>query len=228
MKFSISTDHKENMQGYSYLAFYQLILPTLIGLVVLLLGAASSPSLHNTIFCVVNFVAVAVIFRKFLWQSVLALKKGWKRCLTSAAMALGIYFATTFLVSLIIPWIDPHFSNVNDDAILEQTQQYGTLLRICLVLLVPVVEETLFRGLIFRHLYQKNHRLGYCVSMVVFSLIHIVGYIGIADFRTLFLCFIQYLPAGYALAGAYERADNICAPILTHMTVNFIGLLLSR
>ena len=94
--------------------------------------------------------------------------------------------------------------------------------------LVPVVEETLFRGLIFRHLYEKNPVVGYLVSIVIFALIHITGYIGTVDSRTLFLCFIQYLPAGFALAGAYCRADNIAAPIIAHMTINLLGLLLSR
>lgn len=228
MKLSLSTNRTENLLGYSYLVFYQFFLPAIISLGMDLLGFEISPSLLNILFFAINFAAVALIFHRFLWQSVLTLQKNWKKCLTSAAMGLGFYFAAMFLVSLIIPWIDPNFSNVNDDNILELTQEYRLLWGICLVLLVPVVEETLFRGLIFRHLYRKDPRIGYLVSMAVFSLIHIVGYIGTTDFRTLLLCFIQYLPAGFALAGTYERADNICAPIATHMAINLIGLLLSR
>ena len=227
MKLSISTNHTENMLGYCYLAFYQIFLPSLLGIGAAVLGGIS-PSLLNIIFFTINFVAVAIIFRRFLWKSVLALRGNWKRCLTSTAMGLGVYFAGMFLISLMIPWIDPNFSNVNDDTILELTQEYKVPLGVCIVLLVPVVEETLFRGLVFRHLFEKDSRLGYLVSMAVFSLIHIVGYIGTTDFRTLLLCFIQYIPAGFALAGAYERAENICAPIATHMTINLIGFVFSR
>ncbi len=228
MKLSISTTRSENMLGYSYLVFYQLFLPSLISAGAFLLGGNISPSLLNIIFFVTNFVAVVAIFHCFLWQSVLALRENWRKCLTSAAMGLGIYFAAMFLVGLIIPWIDPNFSNVNDDAILGLTQEYGGLLGVCIVLLVPVVEETMFRGLIFRHLFEKDSRLGYCVSIAVFCLIHVVDYIGTTDFRTLVLCFIQYIPAGFALAGVYQRADNICAPIATHMTINLIGFVFSR
>ncbi len=228
MKFSISTNRIENMLGYCYLAFYQILLPSLIGTVAYLAGTPISPSLLNIIFFLINFTAVALIFRRFLWQSLLAVKGNIKKTLISIVIGLVIYFAAGFFFGLIAPWIDPNFSNVNDDAILDMTKEYGAVLSFCIVFLVPVVEETMFRGLIFRHLYQKNKLIGYCVSIAVFSLIHVVGYIGTTDFTTLLLCFIQYIPAGYALAGVYEQTGNICAPIVTHMTINLIGLLLSR
>ena len=143
-------------------------------------------------------------------------------------MGLGVYFAGMFLISLMIPWIDPNFSNVNDDTILELTQEYKVPLGVCIVLLVPVVEETLFRGLVFRHLFEKDSRLGYLVSMAVFSLIHIVGYIGTTDFRTLLLCFIQYIPPSIALGWAYKHFFSILSPLLMHMVINAIGIISMR
>ena len=228
MKFSISTNRIENTLGYCYLAFYQIFLPSLIGTVSYLVGTPISPSLLNIIFFLINFTAVALIFRRFLAQSLLSVKGNIKYILISVIMGLVIYFVAGFFFGLITPWIDPNFSNVNDNAILDMTREYGAILSFCIVVLVPVVEETIFRGLIFRHLYQKNKLIGYCVSIAVFSLIHVAGYIGTEDFTTLLLCFIQYIPAGYALAGAYERTGNICAPIVTHITINLIGLLLLR
>jgi membrane protease YdiL (CAAX protease family) len=39
---------------------------------------------------------------------------------------------------------------------------------------------------------------------------------------------VQYLPAGLALAWAYEKADTIWAPILMHMTINQISITFMR
>jgi len=50
----------------------------------------------------------------------------------------------------------------------------------------------------------------------------------LADIGTLFLCFLQYLPAGFALAFCYRRSGSIFAPILVHMVVNQTGMLLMR
>ncbi len=224
MKLSISTSRAENLLGCGYLLFYQFFLPGLIGTVAYFLGQPISPSLLNVLFFIINFVAVVCIFRSFLWRSVQAAWENPWRCLRCAALGLAVYYVAMFLFSFVILQIDPEFSNANDQAILELTTEHGKIIAFCTVFLVPVVEETLFRGLIFQQLYRKNHFLGYCVSAALFSLIHIVGFIGIESWRTLLLCFIQYLPAGIALAGAYKQADTVIAPILMHMTINQIAL----
>ena len=96
---------------------------------------------------------------------------------------------------------------------------------LCTVILVPTAEETIYRGLLFAPLYRKNRVLAYIVSMCVFSFVHLINYIGYADLLTLGLCFLQYLPAGFALAWAYARADSICAPILMHTQINLMSML---
>ena len=62
------------------------------------------------------------------------------------------------------------------------------------------------------------------LSMGVFALVHVVGYIGSYDALTLLLCFLQYLPAGYCLAWCYSNTGTIVTPILMHMIVNAYGM----
>ena len=102
------------------------------------------------------------------------------------------------------------------------------LMTIGTVILVPVAEECLYRALIFRNIYEKSPVWAYIVSMVLFSLAHVAGYVILADFGTLVLCFFQYLPAAFALAWAYRKSGSIYASILIHMTVNQAGMLLMR
>ena len=64
--------------------------------------------------------------------------------------------------------------------------------------------------------------------MVVFSIVHIAGYVGYADWLTMLLCFFQYMPAGFALAWCYHRTGSIFTSVLLHMTVNQIGMLAMR
>lgn len=224
MKLSISTNRAENILGYVYLLVSLFILPVLISLIGHLLGVKLSLSVINIVYFVTNFMCIITIFHRFLRQSVQALIKNPWRCLRFAALGLGLYFVSMILFSFVIVWIDPNFSNVNDNAIAGIAQENTRLISFCTIFLVPITEETLYRGLVFQRLQRKSLSLGYCVSMVVFSLIHITGFIGTTDWRTLLICFIQYLPAGFALAWAYEHADNIIAPILIHITINQIGM----
>lgn len=224
MKLSIATTRQENILGYIYLAFSQILLSSLIAIVAYWLGYPLSLVSLNIIYFLVNFVSVVAIFHRFLGRSLQAAWKNIPKCLINVLIGFGIYYWGTILLGFLITRIDPNFANVNDQAVTGMVQENPIIMGLCTVCLVPVVEETLYRGLIFQQLQRKHRILAYIVSTAVFSSIHVVGFIGSAGWLTLLLCFMQYLPAGIALALAYERADTIVAPILIHMIINQIGM----
>ena len=176
----------------------------------------------------VNFAAVILIFRKFLrMQLRIAVAQPW-HTLRFAGIGLLIYFLGTSLVTTVAAWIHPEFANINDQSIMVMMEQNFGMMMIGTVLLVPLAEEAFYRGLIFRQLFDRSPVLAYVVSMIVFSIIHIAGYLGMADGLTLVLCFFQYLPAGFALAWCYHRTGSIFTSVLLHMAVNQIGMLAMR
>jgi membrane protease YdiL (CAAX protease family) len=123
-------------------------------------------------------------------------------------------------VSLLLPT----FSNYNDAAIAEMSRGNAFLMLVGTVILVPPVEECLFRGVIFRNLYKKSHPAAYLISMMAFACIHILGYIGLYSPLELVLAVVQYLPAGLCLGWSYIRGDTILAPILIHAAVNYVTI----
>jgi membrane protease YdiL (CAAX protease family) len=102
-------------------------------------------------------------------------------------------------------------------------QEEFSLVAFGIVVLVPVVEETLFRGMIFRNLYDRSPAGAYLISMFAFAAIHVTGYIGSVEPVYILLSFLQYLPAGYCLCFAYRRSGTIISPILMHMIVNAVA-----
>ena len=118
----------------------------------------------------------------------------------------------------------PDFSNVNNDHILSMADEQFTLMAVGAIFLAPFAEEVLFRGLVFRGLFDKHPLLAYGLSMTLFAMVHISGYIGKFDPLLLALCFLQYLPAGYCLCFAYHRSGTILAPILMHMLANIAAV----
>ena len=92
------------------------------------------------------------------------------------------------------------------------------------MILVPPAEECLYRGLIFRKLYGKNHAVAYLVSILAFACIHILGYIGTYSPLELAIAVLQYLPAGLCLAWSYTKADTVFAPILIHAAINYVTI----
>ena len=120
--------------------------------------------------------------------------------------------------------IYPSFSNVNDANLTGIFLNDVRLMAIGTVFLVPVVEELFFRGLIFRNLHGKNQIVAYLVSMVLFSLIHVVGYIGAYSPLHLLLCFLQYLPASFCLCWCYCQTGTIITPIIMHAVTNAMSV----
>ena len=214
----------EAIAGWSYYAFSLLALPILLQYANAALGYPLNEARLNFVFYAANFAAVCLIFRSFLRGN---LKIAFRRVFPVLWYALLGYLANstlTNLLSALIYAIAPRFANVNDMSIAAMVGQDRILMLIGTVFLVPVAEELFYRGMILRYLAGRSRTAAYLVSMGVFALVHVVGYIGSCDTLTLLLCFLQYLPAGYCLAWCYAGTGTIITPILMHMIVNAYGL----
>ena len=82
------------------------------------------------------------------------------------------------------------------------------------ILVAPVVEEVLFRGILYRTIKQQGHpMLGLFLSSLLFGAIH-------ANLMTLIP--LAFLAAVLALL--YDRTNNLMAPILAHSLFNAVNL----
>lgn len=85
---------------------------------------------------------------------------------------------------------------------------------VCLGILVPVSEELVFRGLLFRRLRERGTFLQSAFySAVVFGLMHM-------NMIQMLYGFIL----GMMLAYMYEKYGSVKAPILAHMTMNLLSV----
>ena len=224
MIFSTKPDRREIIWGSVYLALNTFLLPVVFTTVHALLGSPLSAAQLNFIFFCVNFLAIAVIFRKYLADS--------HRDSLNVPVAVLWYGLLAFLgnnllsnfVSSFCSGMYPGFSNVNDNSFALMVQEEPMLMFIGACLLVPVAEEVLYRGLIFRSLYDYSPLIAYIVSICLFAAVHVTGYIGHYEPLHLMLCFVQYLPAGYCLAFAYHRGGTIAAPIFMHILTNIAAV----
>lgn len=224
-KLSVSLTTREVIFGWIFLPTQLLLIPTIIVLINMIYGNPLNDAESNFIFFAVNFVCAAIIFWHFLNSNGKIALQNPINCLKSALFGFGLYWLLNIVVANVIMVLYPDFYNVNDASIDSMVAENSTLMIIGSVLLVPLTEEVLYRGLIFGSLYNRHPVLAYVISVAAFSLLHIIGYVGLYEPFHLLMCFLQYIPAGICLAWAYARADSIWAPILIHMTVNQIGML---
>ena len=97
---------------------------------------------------------------------------------------------------------------------------------VILVVLMPVVEEPLFRGLLFGTSRRYSRILGYVLSTLVYALYCVWQFVytyGTIDFRYLLLI-VDYLPMSLALTWCYDNGGSIWSPIALHVVINAVTL----
>ena len=227
-KLPVTLNRGETWLGWIYWAVQLLVLPTVIDAVLPLLGLDLSVIQFNFIFFALNFLFLTVIFHRFLGEHTkLALKQPF-RVLRYAFGGYVFFWISTTVIGIVTAHFVPSFSNVNDVAIMQMAASDYTLTAIGTVLLAPVAEELMYRGLLFGSLHHRSPAGAFILSTIVFAAIHVVGYIGLYRPLILVLCFLQYIPAGLCLGWAYTRSGNIWAPILAHIAINQTSILTMR
>lgn len=227
-KLSVTPTKKELLWGSIYLVLEIFVLSYILYLFNGLLPKPLSDSTLNCIYFTVNFLFVALIFRQFLVKVFSQPLSRIPRILSSAVFGYVLYWAGLTVVGIIIFHIDPDFNNVNDTNIADLVYENFRPMVFCTVILVPITEELLFRGVLFAGFYNRWPLLAVLVSVAVFCAVHVIGYIGKYSTQTLLLCLLQYVPPGLALCYAYIRSDSILAPVLMHMFINATGVLAMR
>ncbi len=226
--YSGNLTNQETIGGIVYLAFQMFLLP---GILIWINGQLATPlndAEINFVFYMTNFIAILLIFHGFLERGLNHVTHNLAIFCQAVILGYVAYYACNWFTTWAVGLLVPGFSNYNDEAIAAMLGSNRLLMIISTVILVPPVEECLYRGVIFRNLYGKSRLAAYIVSILAFAVIHIIGYIGKYSAIELVMAFLQYLPAGLCLAWAYTKADTIFAPIVIHALVNAVSIGLLR
>lgn len=225
---TVSMQKHEKTLGWIFLVMTPVGLPMMITYLCELLPVQPDNAQLNIALFVTNFVLALLIFHKFLWQNAKQALRHPGKTFLWMCIGLAAYNLGHNLITLLIKQIAPDFVNANDANITQMFGEHYWPMFLCVVVLVPIVEECLHRGLVFGALREKYRWLAYVVSVCLFSAIHLVGYIGTLSPLHLVLSFVQYLPAGFALALAYDKSDSIWTGILVHSAINLLATLFMR
>lgn len=214
----------ETVWGFVYFCLSLTVLPELLPWVNGALGHPLSAAEVNFAYYFLNFMIVMVLFHRFLGSSVSAAWRQLAYLCQSVILGLAAYYACTYAVDHTVKLLVPSYVNYNDASIAALGRGNFFLTALGTVVLVPPVEEIFFRGLIFRTLWPKSRWGAYLVSMLAFTAIHIIGYLGSYSVTGLLIALAQYLPAGLCLAWSYTKGETILTPMIVHAVINYFAI----
>ena len=221
---SANLSSQETVWGAVYYVFQLLALSSLLVWGNTQLTHPLTSAELNFVYYLINFMATLLIYHEFLGRSAHQVTQHPAYFCQAVILGFVAYQACNYVTTELVGLLVPGFTNYNDASISAMRQSNSFLMVIGTVILVPMAEECVFRGLIFRNLYSKSRWAAYIVSILAFAAIHIIGYIGKYSALELLMAVLQYLPAGLCLAWAYTKADTIFAPILIHAAINFVAI----
>ena len=218
----------EKILGFSAWGLQMLVLPAALSVLLGALAPHLGDAQVNFIYQAISFLVITAVMLRFLLQSGrYALERPFYN-LRMAFYGYVLYWVGFLAVTWALMQFVPGFANTNDGEIALLMKENYPLTAAVVLLLAPISEELVYRGLIFGSLHSHSRAAAYILSSVVFASIHVLGYLGSQDLLQLGLCFLQYIPAGLTLAWVYDRTGTIWAPVLLHMTINQTSILSLR
>ena len=187
--------------------------------------AAMTDTEINLAYYGVGLVYMLVLLRGFLRRSFDAALDAKGRFVLSIIGGYAADLALSFILSslLLIFGLDLGNSPNNMAITSELSTDYGRI-AVLSIALAPIVEEPLFRGLIFGGIRPKSRVLAYIVSAALFSLYHVWQYVIVYNDPKLLLSALAYVPVSAALTFCYEQTRSIWPPVFFHMFVNAFSL----
>lgn len=218
----------ERIFGWFYLPIHAVLLNYVITFLYAYFNEKNGLTLDtahlNLIYYAISFTFVLIFMFRFLRLSFSDLCDNLGKSVVGVIIGYVAYYALSYLVILVLSRFLTDLINPNSNLISEELQLNPNVMKAVGILLAPVVEETLFRGVVFGTIRKKSRIFAYIVSVVLFAVYHLWSYmLGGFDW-TMLLYLLQYIPGGLVLAWCYEQSRNIWAPIFLHMLINFVAL----
>lgn len=125
---------------------------------------------------------------------------------------LGIYIVTR-IGAMVMMW--EGVSNSTNQATIENIHMNPIVLITLTVIMAPIVEELVFRGILMGRVFNPDSIVGLILSSLLFGLAHMPNSIGV---------WIVYAGMGFALGTAYRKFQKLEYCIMAHMINNSIAV----
>lgn len=213
--------------GLIYLPVHMFVLPLFLPLITVFFPDIMSDTWLNVLYYGISLVFVLAVMWRFLRDSFDVLLDNKLRAVSSIFLAYLLDIVLSTVALFIMQYLFAEVENPNNEFVNEMAESDFSIILALVVFIVPIVEEVLFRGVLFGGLRRKNRVLAYVVTVAVFALYHVWQYAIVYSDVSMLLYAIQYIPVGAALCWCYERSGSIWTPIVFHMFINLMSTLLT-
>lgn len=207
----------------NYFLGYNLIYPTLASLIY--------PPSQNTLHPKAQMISTLITLILSIYLVRDTLKRSFRYFKTrigdnSKVIIRGLLtmYGLNIVLSLIIYMISGESTTGNQELIESGFSVYPVLYAFTAVIFAPIVEELIFRGVLYQELRSKNsYKLPIIISSVSFGLIHTLPIYLSGGNSVEMLFLLVYTAMGFILTMVYEKTGSIYSSISLHLLNNLIA-----
>lgn len=225
-EFYLPMKTREKVAGWLYLPVHMIlmqlfILPFLLD--ILFKNGIEVDNLQaNVIYYVIGLAFVLLFMTHYLRDCFYMEKKS--KLFFTVLTGFGIFYIISFVKTYALLILGIEIPNPNNDTVMDLVSLNIYTMTAITVIMAPIVEEVLFRGVLFGTIRKKSKLFAFIFSILVFAVYHVWSYIVAYKDLSYLLAILDYIPAGFALAWVYEKSNNIWYCILLHMIINGIAV----
>lgn len=215
--------------GFHYFIGYLYVYPFLLKTILLWLHpyATEVPPMLEW-FYYLAFLIIAVWLAVPLLKSSLEKTKeyGKKETIIFLLKLLLKYYIYNFILNFFVLMLAQSSASSNQSQVVQLMQQKQIFTFFLTIVFAPIVEEIIFRGVIFQQLKQwVSVNMAIILSALSFGFLHIFQALLVGEWKEWIFLF-PYSLIGIFFAYAYTKTNSIYTSIIMHMITNLIASLL--
>ena len=164
--------------GWLMAALYLTVLPGAVVSLLKFLELELSALWMNLICWGAGSVLVILALWDFLFKNLKLLRKQFWQAFQAVILGYLLYAFTQGILNFLYESIAPEFTNINNSSISAMVLEEPLAMAVALMVLVPIVEECIYRGMIFAPLANGKYIVGLLLSAVAFAFSHVASYVG--------------------------------------------------
>ena len=208
----------QSILGWIYLPVHVFLLPWLLRLYQSYSPDGLTDGAANLLYYGAGVVFCLTVMYSVLRGGFDVLADAPLRCLGVMLTGFLMDYALSGAAALVTMLLPAAAENSNTEQILAAAQSDRGAIKAVTIFLVPIVEEMLFRGVVFGSVRGRSRLWAFIVSTAAFSVYHVWSYVAADPAAWVYL--VQYLPISIVLAWIYERSGTIWTSIFFHMGIN--------
>ncbi len=224
--FTPDCTKSETIAGWVYLCIHMFIFPLALGTIQLNFFPELSAAAANVGYYGISLVVTCLFAGRLLRREFDHLCDRPWQCIKGVLLGYGLWYALGVLVTSLMMTMGLDGTTPNDQAVDLMAGESWNLTLMMSVVMAPIVEEVLFRGVVFQSLRRKNRAAAYVATIFLFGLYHVWQFAYIYQDLTYLLYIIQYIPITFALTWSYEYSGSLWTPIFFHASNNYLAMMM--